>query len=147
VRKGIKEKQQTGLRVVLDTNVYVSAFNFPEGTLREIWQHARRGAFELLISPAIVNELGRILRERFVWSERDIRARIIELSRIGEIVIPRAIPTAIEDDPADNHILACAIEGRANVIVSGDQHLRRLKEYLGIAIVRPADFLHMLVGY
>jgi putative PIN family toxin of toxin-antitoxin system len=147
VRKGIKEKQQTGLRVVLDTNVYVSAFNFPEGTLREIWQHARRGAFELLISPAIVNELGRILRERFMWNERDIRVRIIELSRIGEIVMPKAIPTAIEDDPADNQILACAIEGRANVIVSGDQHLHRLKEYQGIAIVRSADFLHMLVGY
>jgi putative PIN family toxin of toxin-antitoxin system len=147
VRKGIKEKQQTGLRVVLDTNVYVSAFNFPEGTLREIWQHARRGAFKLLISPAIVNELGRILRERFMWNERDIRARITELSRIGEIVMPRTIPVAIEDDPADNQILAYAIEGRANVIISGDQHLRRSKEHQGVAIVRPADFLHMLVGY
>jgi predicted nucleic acid-binding protein len=50
----------------------------------------------------------------------------------------------IREDPADNRILECAVEGRANLIVSGDRHLRRLTIYQGIPIVRPVDFLRTL---
>jgi hypothetical protein len=50
----------------------------------------------------------------------------------------------IREDPPDNRILECAVEGRANLIVSGDRHLRRLKIYQGIPIVRPIDFLRTL---
>jgi hypothetical protein len=53
----------------------------------------------------------------------------------------------IKDDPTDNHILACAREGQADLIVSGDKHLRRIKVYEGIPIIRPIDFLHTLAGY
>jgi uncharacterized protein len=60
---------------------------------------------------------------------------------------PKIVPNVIEDNLADNHILACAISGKANLIVSGDRrHLLQLKDYEGIHIVRPVDFLRMLGG-
>lgn len=115
-----------------------------------MWEHAVRGAYTLLVSPAVVNELGRTLRTRFAWREADIRSHLRLLTKDGILVNPKAVPDIVADDPADNHILACAEEGRADrtdLIVSGDRHLRRLKTYSGIGIVRPTDFLRMLVGY
>jgi putative PIN family toxin of toxin-antitoxin system len=133
--------------VVLDTNVYISLFTRPENPLFEIWRQACSGSFVLMLSPVIVRELGRVLRERFFWSETAIVKLIKLLTRVGEIVTPPAIPEVISADPDDNHILTCALSGKADLIVSGDHHVLRLKEYAGIAIVRPADLLHTLAGF
>jgi predicted nucleic acid-binding protein len=82
-----------------------------------------------------------------MWPEPEIRARAKRFARIADIIIPDIVPNVIENDPADNHILACAVSGNADVIVSGDKrHLLPLKEYEAIPIVRPADFLRMLGG-
>lgn len=145
MKKGRKE-EKTGLRVVLDTNVYVSMFHYPQSPLGEIWRHAQCGTYELVISPAIVHELGHTLRHYFSWADEAVRNRTKALSRIAEIVTPKSVPHVIKDDPDDDHILACALAGRADLIVSGDRHLLKLKSYEGIGIVRPKDFLHTLGG-
>jgi uncharacterized protein len=142
-----REKRGLRLRVVLDTNVYASVFNFPHGKVAPIWEHALKGTYTLFISPAIVAELANVLREKFKWPENDIKARAKRFARMAEIITPKIVPNVIKDDPTDNHILACAREGQADLIVSGDKHLRRIKVYEGIPIVRPTDFLHTLAGY
>jgi putative PIN family toxin of toxin-antitoxin system len=142
-----QEKRGIRLRVVLDTNVYASAFNFPHGKVASIWEHALKGTYTLLISPAIVAELANVLREKFKWPENDIKARAKRFARMAEIITPKIVPNIIKDDPTDNHILACAREGQADLIVSGDKHLCRIKVYEGIPIIRPTDFLHTLAGY
>ena len=134
------------LRVVLDTNVYVSAFTFPRGLLFPIWRHARAGIYRLLISPAIVRELAYTLRGQFAWSEPKITRQLKLLVRISELVTPDTVPEVIERDPSDNHILGCALAGEADLIVTGDRDLLHLKSYQGIGIVRPADFLRTLGG-
>jgi putative PIN family toxin of toxin-antitoxin system len=142
------EKQpEERLRVVLDTNVYISIFTNPKGELGAIWEHALKGTYTLLISPAILAELANVLREKFEWPENDIKARAKRFARVAEIITPKIVPNVIKDDPTDNHILACAREGQADLIVSGDKHLRRIKAYEGIPIIRPTDFLHTLAGY
>jgi putative PIN family toxin of toxin-antitoxin system len=146
VKKDTKEKQPIGLRVVLDTNVYVSALNFPNSPLTELVEHAQRGTYQLIISPAIVGEVADVLR-RFEWTERDIRVRLKTITKSSEIVIPKTIPNVIPEDPDDNHILACALAGKANLIVSRDLDLLRLKQYEGIGIMSPIDFLHTLEGF
>jgi uncharacterized protein len=144
----ITEKQpKERFRVVLDTNVYISIFTSPKGELGDIWEHALKGRYTILISPTIIAELANVLRVKFKWPEDEIKARVKRFQRMTEIITPHFVPNVIENDPADNHILACAVSGKADVIVSGDKrHLLPLKEYEGIPIVRPVDFLRMLGG-
>lgn len=134
---------KTGLRVVLDTNVYVSVFLFPEKKTFEVWRFAKEGRYTLVVSPFIVSEFMEKLREKFGTPE-EIREKIKkDMARVAEIVQPKTVRAVIADDADDDHILACAVAGQADVIVSGDKHMLRLKEYEGIAIVRPLDFLRM----
>ena len=142
-----EKRPKERFRVVLDTNVYISIFTNPKGELGAIWEHALKGTYTLLISPAIVAELANVLREKFKWPEGEIKARAKGFVRMAEIITPKIVPNVIEDNPADNHILACAISGKADFIVSRDRrHLLPLKDYEGIHIVRPVDFLRMLGG-
>jgi putative PIN family toxin of toxin-antitoxin system len=135
------KNKEPRLRAVLDTNVLVSAFHKPEGTLGPLWRLARERKYVLLLSPAIVAETARILRNRFRWQEGPLQERIRVLVGVSELVSPKTLPDAVPDDPDDNHIVACAVEGRADLIVSGDRHLLALGQYNGIPVVRPMDFL------
>jgi uncharacterized protein len=69
------------------------------------------------------------------------------LGKRGKIVVPQTIPDVIKEDLDDNHILACALAGKANLIVSRDLDLLRLKRYEGIGFMSPIDFLHTLEGF
>ena len=142
-----EKRHKEKIRVVLDTNVYSSIFINPQGELGTIWEHALKGTYTLLISPVIVAEIAGVLREKFQWPPEAITARAKRFVRVAEIITPKTIPAIIKNDPADDHILACALSGKAELIVSGDRrHLLPLKEYEGIPIVAPVDFLRMLGG-
>lgn len=77
------------LRVVLDTNVYISAFAYPQGRLFHLWRKALSGQYKLLVSPAIVNEIASVLRLRFAWDDDRIVARLKLLTKAAEIVCRR----------------------------------------------------------
>ncbi len=134
----------TGLRAVLDTNVYLSIFVFPESRIFDLWRLAREGRYTVVISAFIVREFMEKLREKFgvpAEAREIIKRRVL---RRADIVQPTTVPTVIADDPDDDHILACAVAGEAAIIVSGNKHLLRLREYHGIPIVRPMDFLRTM---
>jgi len=133
----MSSEPESGLRVVLDTNVLVSIFTHPHRPIFRIWQAARQGRYRLLVSPAIITEVAEVLRTIFAWEE----ARIV---RVGDMMIPHITLEVIREDLSDNRILECAVEGQANLIVSGDRHLRRLRTYQGISIVRSIDFMWTL---
>ena len=137
-------KSAARLRVVLDSNVYVSAFTHPQGRLFQIWRQAVMRTFHLLVSPAIIDELGGVLRDKFGWQDKETRDRLKLLVKVAEIVNTTEALSVIEDDPDDNRILECAVFGQADLIVSADYHIRRLKSYQGIGIVSPTDFLRTL---
>jgi uncharacterized protein len=132
------------LRAVLDTNVYFSAFLSPKGVTFRIWQAAIRRQFVLLVSPAIMREIAEVLRLDLRWQESEIVAQLKLISRVAEIVVPKINLQVIKADPDDDKFLECAVEGRADLIVSGDRHLTRLKSFRGIGIVRPIDFQRSL---
>ena len=132
------------LRAVVDSNVYISAFLHPERPIFQVVQQAVERRYRPLISPAIVNEVGRVLRETFGLEENVRLYRLKALVKVAEIITPQITLDVIREDPPDDRILECAVEGRANLIVSGDRHLRRLKIYQGIPIVRPIEFLRTL---
>jgi uncharacterized protein len=113
-----EERPQGRFRVVLDTNVYISIFTNPQGQLGAMWDHGRSGTYTLLISPAIVAELANVLREKFHWPEEAIIARAKRFARMAEIITPTRVPNVIAHNPADNHILACAVSGSADLILT-----------------------------
>lgn len=132
------------MRAVLDTNVLVSAFKQPPGRVAVLWQAAQDQQYRLLVSPAIAAEVAKILRREFGWDGPRIIHRLKRMTKIGELITPTVALDVIANDPDDNRILECAIAGKADVIVSGDRHLRDLRSYQGIPIVRPVDFRRML---
>jgi putative PIN family toxin of toxin-antitoxin system len=133
-----------GLRVVSDTNVHVSAFTHRLGPPFRIWQKAISREYTLLTSPAIMREVARVLRNRMGWQETEIVSQLKLLARVAKIVSPTEILRVVKADPDDDRIIECAVSGNADLIVSGDHHLTKLKSYRNIGIVRPIDFLRTL---
>lgn len=138
------------MRVVLDTNILVSAVLSPNGLPRQLLDAARKQAFELWCSPVLMAELLDVLsREKF--AKRFMAAEITPLNivkdirRLAYMVTPTAVPRVIANDADDDHVLACASACQADIIVSGDKDLHTLGgSYLGIAIVRPAQAMTLL---
>lgn len=132
------------MRVVLDTNVLISALMFG-GNPREILQKAIRGELKLCLSEAILSELGTVLqRPKFGFSMTTVNQLLSELAAIAELVVPSEEIALIASDPTDNRVLECAVEAAAEYIVSGDNHLLDLGEYTTIKILNPSRFLLVL---
>lgn len=131
------------LRAVLDTNIHASAFTSPAGPTSLIWQAVLGRRFLFLISPALISELARVLRRRFRLPEVEVQRILREVAQHAQIVQPR-ITLYVTADPDDNRILECAVEGKANLIVSHDRHLLNLKEYKNIPIVTGSAFRRTL---
>jgi putative PIN family toxin of toxin-antitoxin system len=136
------------MRVVLDANQFVSAVLVPVGRPAQILDTWRRGDLDLLMSPPILAEVRRVLlyprlQRRHGWDEAQVD---IFLEGIWLAAIPMPGTTAVEavlDDPSDDKYLACAVEGSAEYIITGDQHLLRLDPWRGIRIIPPAAFLEV----
>jgi len=132
------------MEIVLDTNVLISAIVFG-GKPRKILEAVIRGELTLFLSEDILDELKAVLqRPKFGFPSEVIRTILAELHTIGTIVTPSKRIFAIQEDPDDNRILECAVEGSANYIVSGDTHLLNLRQYQNIRIVSPDEYLVIL---
>ncbi len=133
------------LKVVIDTNVFVSGLNFA-GRPSEVLELLMKGEIEVFISPFILAELERILRERFEWKAEQLH-RVLNRIRAETIFVqPKIRLSAIKEKDDDNRILECAVEAKVEYLISGDRkHLLPLKEYQGIKILSPTEFLRTLL--
>ena len=126
------------MRLVLDTNVLVSAA-FWNGPERRLLQACLRGIHELIASPFILEELRRVLTEKFDVPDGDVREYVMLLVRVAVLVDPARDLRVVKADPSDDRILEAAVTGNAHSIVTGDRHLLSLKEYNGIRICRAVE--------
>lgn len=131
------------MRVVFDTNIYISALVIPGGNAEEAYVKALRGNFELFTSVAILTETASVLQIKFEWTEDGIRQAIRNISETATVLRPRPTLHRLKDEP-DNRILECAIAAQADWIVTGDRHLLVLKRHANSAIISLADFLAAL---
>jgi uncharacterized protein len=123
------------LRVVLDTNVLVSAI-ISDGKPRELLRKGIANQFSIVTSDLILKELITVLRRpKFKTTEDEIHRIIITLIRSSEVVKVKSKFTAVKEDPKDDMIIDTAYDGRADVIVSGDSHLLGSKNFRGIKII------------
>lgn len=128
------------MRVVFDTNVYISAFITPGGRGEAAYLRAISGAVELSVSVPILSELARKLKEKFRWDDDQIKAAVRHVAAAAVVVRPAERLAVLADEP-DNRILECAREAGAELIVTGDRHLLDLGTFEGIVIVTLAAFL------
>jgi putative PIN family toxin of toxin-antitoxin system len=138
-------------RAVLDTTVLVSALLKPiaGGACYDLIQLAEDEAFELFLSPDILEETVRVLltrvriRRRYAYSDDDVAAFCWRLTDIAMII--RAAPAVqVARDPNDDMILACAIAASADYLITRDKDLLILDKHEGIAILTPEAFLQVL---
>jgi uncharacterized protein len=132
------------LRVVLDTNVLISALIFPGGTPELVYRLAIEERIQLISSRPLLAELGSVLESKFGWVPASVEQAVAQLTRIATLVEPTTTIVEITADAADNRVLEAATAGVAAVIVSGDRHLLALETWRGVPIQTPADFLQSL---
>ncbi len=132
------------MRLLLDTNVLVSAVLFgglPEGLVEQ----AFRGEYELVTSEAVLDEFEEVLQESFARPPLVARALREELASISDISRPQPIPR-VSRDPADDMVLAAALGGHADAIVTGDKDLLDLGAYERIPVLTTRQALAKLAG-
>lgn len=131
----------TAPRIVLDTNVLISAIVFG-GRPREVLEKMVSGTFTMAISAEMLDELQGVLGGRkFQFPLAIVRTIVGELLAVAELVRPTMRVEEIKTDPADDRILECALESKAACIVTGDRHLLDLSQFKGIPILDVAAFL------
>ena len=131
------------MRVVLDTNVYISAMLFG-GNCEEILKLASQALFEVVISKKIIDEIKSVLKKKFYWTDKQIAEVIKYIKEISSILNPDISLNIVKEDLADNKIIECAVASNATYIVTGDKyHLLPIKEYGGIKILSPIEFLRL----
>jgi uncharacterized protein len=134
-----------GLRVVLDTNIYVPALKSRNGRNFALFFAAIEGKYVLLVSPAIIRELARVLRRDISWQEDRVQRAIRLVVRTAQVIASAGEELeAVKADPDDDRILECAVDGKADLIVSNDHHLLDLKNFRGIPIMAGVDFRRTL---
>lgn len=132
------------IRVVLDTNILISAILFG-GKPRQVLERAVRGEIRLCLSEAILEELKGVLRRsKFDYSTEAIQVILTELISLSNFVNPSKTIRVVSEDPEDNRILECAVEAEANYIITGDVHLLRLGRYQDIEVLNAVGFLEKL---
>ena len=128
------------LRVVIDTNIYISAI-FWNGKPREVIDLGRDGKIIIFTSLDIENEIAWKLKTKFKLAEEDVNQILLDFSTFSLPVKINKQLIVVQDDPDDNKFIECALECKANYIISGDTHLLNLKEYEGIKIIKSSQFL------
>jgi putative PIN family toxin of toxin-antitoxin system len=101
----------------------------------------RAGVIEVFLSPPILDEIEAVLVRKFRWAAPRIREAVREIRRFAVLVNPGESVNIVREDEPDNRILECALAARAGTIVTGDQHLLKLRRFRDILIASPRQFL------
>jgi len=128
------------LRIVADTNIYVSAILFG-GLPEDLLILAKKGRFDLYISSPIFEEIKKVLALKFNVEDAVIETALNEIRAATHLVEPLPFSSiVVQRDPSDDRILECAAAAYAHIIISGDRHLRDLNHFETIKIMTVRNF-------
>jgi uncharacterized protein len=138
------------MRVVLHTNIVISAYLSPHGfpaRIRTLWHEQ---VIEVVLSEELLSEYHRVLAYEKIarvhgMSASQIAEEIAGIRQFGILIrLPAEIPTVIPDDPADDIVVATAYAGNAVYIVTGDDHLLRVGQFGSVQVLPPAAFVALM---
>jgi putative PIN family toxin of toxin-antitoxin system len=128
------------VRVVFDTNIYISALIFPGSIAESAMFRIIDGRDTLLVSKDILNELLMTLARKFSKDREQLSRVAFNISEIA-LMINTGEKISVFADEADNRILECAVSGKADIIVTGDKAILDLKSYKDIKIISLKQYL------
>ena len=128
------------MRVVFDSNIYISALVIPGGQAEQALSRILDGTDALLISKTILDEVLATLARKFSRDPEALSQTAVILTEMAEVVKPEHRLNVFKDDP-DNRVLECAEAGRADCIVTGDKAMLRLKRYRNIRLISLREYL------
>ena len=128
------------MRVVFDTNIFISALVIPGSLAERAILKIIEGGDILVISKDIINEVLSVLSSKFSRDKEGLSHVAVILSELGELVKPTH-KVSIFKENADNRILECAIQGKADVLVTGDKEMLQLREYKGVRIISLEEYI------
>ena len=136
------------MKILVDANLFASSLIKPNSNPGKILDLVNQNQVELILSPSIIKEIKRILlypkiQKYHRKTAQEIDEYFEDILMFAWIVEGKELVDIIKDDPADNKYLACAYEGEADYIVSGDHHLLDLETYQGIDIISAKAFLNL----
>lgn len=131
------------MKVVFDTNIYISAFAIPGGKAEDAYFYAVKGKIKLYTSIPILTETARILQTKFKWDRLHITKLLKTINRTATVVISQKNIHILQDEP-DNRILECAVKADANFIVTGDKELLALEKFKNTDIISLASFIEKI---
>lgn len=138
------------LKLVLDTNIYVAVALEPEGFCSSLLNEIinRPNDYKIFISPDIAKELRDKLESKNqtgLLEAAFIDNFLTAVFQSAKIIGSAEKIKAIKEDPDDDKILECAVSAEADIIVTMDWHLLKLKSFRNIGIVHPKTFFFMLI--
>jgi putative PIN family toxin of toxin-antitoxin system len=130
------------MKVVIDTNVFVSSFF--GGNPRKIVDMWKQGKLTLCLSKEIVSEYTTVLDRIGLENQKELKEIFSLFARGIHSVFSGKTPVlkVVIDDPDDDKFIECAVALKAEYIISGDKDLLEVSEYLGIKILNPREFLN-----
>ncbi len=128
------------MKVVFDTNVYVSALALPRASAARALDRIVTGEHELVLSRPILDELLGVLARKFARDREELARVALLLSELATIVSPKRRLNVL-DDEADNRVLECALAGRVHAIVTGDKRMLKLGSYRDLRVITIREFL------
>ena len=128
------------MKVVFDTNIFISAFVIPGGKAEAAYSHAFRKDFTLYSSVAILTETVQKLEGKFGWQQDKITSLLRAIAKVAIVIKTEPHLHLLQDEP-DNRVLECAAAVDADLIVTGDKHLLFLKHFQNTNVIKLSDFL------
>jgi putative PIN family toxin of toxin-antitoxin system len=141
-------KKRKPVRAVIDTNLFISGLFADKGATQQLQDLWVAGAFELAASEQILREIENTIRKPYIWDKLQFddgdEVLLSGLIREKAFIVDTYKTDRIKDDPTDNKFLACALEAKADYVVSGDNHLLSLKHFHGIQIIDARTFVEKI---
>lgn len=128
------------MKVVLDTNILISATLWNGSVAQKILFKLISKDAQVYTSKEIILEYGNVLIRDFKYSKEEVNTIVKIILKFSLIIIPKEHIQIIREDPADDKIIDCAIESKADYIIKYDKHLLKIKEYQNIKIVTLEEF-------
>ena len=132
------------MKVTVDTNFLISSTQWENSVSRRLLNMMIEKDVEIYITDFVIEEFSRVLKRDFKYNEDDVERFIEIVLSFVKLVVTKNEVNLIKDDPSDNRIIECALESKSDYILTYDKHLLKIKEYKGIKIIKPEEFLKII---